>query len=192
MKNFSTPAFINFSFFYSAFLCLPLFFFAEQSLCGPHTFQQDEYVKDFLRQILLIHHSDITWQFGDGESDQLNRFIFAPEGATIPCFHYVKDSATLFRFYQKHCINFFQCTIEPKFEWRRDSLNCKRYGSLINQFQKVSVGFTGVAMDQLNDVNPAHVYNQPGSYNVCLTIEAGTIVKKRSVKPLWWSYLSVG
>ncbi len=68
------------------------------------------------------------------------------------------------------------CTIEPKFEWKHDSLNCKKIW-FINYSQPVSPNnqFTWKFGDgsSSNEFQPSHEYSQPGTYTVCLVLDAG-------------------
>ena len=68
------------------------------------------------------------------------------------------------------------CSIEPRFEWRHDSLNCKKIW-FINYSQPLdsNIRFTWKFGDGTtsNEYQPSHEYSQPGNYNVCLLMDSG-------------------
>ena len=184
------PRINKFLFLLVSFCCAYLFSFAQNNPCvADFTFQQDGNTVKFFSSpnpsnTPLQHY----WQFGDGgNSNQSNPVHTYVAPGTYRVLHYVKDSANnCFDSVSKSIVlTFTNCTIEPKFEWRRDSLNCKKIW-FINQSVPISpnVRFTWKFGDgsTSNDISPAHEYNLPGSYNVCLTIESGNDCKKEICK----------
>src|SRR6185436_12876237 len=165
-----------------------LFSFAQNPCVADFTFQQDgNTVKFFSAHNPANTPQQNYWQFGDGgTSDQVNPVHTYPGPGTYNVFHYVKDSA-------RNCFDSVSkaivlgpagCTVEPKFEWRRDSLNCKKIWFINQSPISPNTRFTWKFGDgsTSNDISPAHEYNQPGNYNVCLTIEVGNDCKKEICK----------
>jgi PKD repeat protein len=69
-----------------------------------------------------------------------------------------------------------QCSIQPQFEWRHDSLNCKRIW-FINHSQPVNqnIRFTWKFGDGTSstEYQPNHEYTQQGNYTVTLVMDSG-------------------
>ena len=124
------------------------------------------------------------WNFGNGSAstDPDPVVVFSGPG-TYTVLHVVKDSlSNCFDSVRKVItVGTTNCTIEPKFEWRQDSVNCRKVW-FINQSIPISpnVSFAWKFGDgsSSNEINPKHEYAQPGKYTVCLVIESGPNCRK--------------
>jgi PKD repeat protein len=128
-----------------------------------------------------IHYS---WKFGDGSSSQdINPVhVYTAPGKYYVCL--VSESGTNCR--KEYCdsVNVVcenACNITARYEWKKDSADCRKI-HFINLSTPVSpnVHFSWKFGDgsSSQDINPVHVYNQPGKYYVCLVSEAGTNCRK--------------
>lgn len=154
---------------------------AQNTACNASfTYQVDGNIVRFFSAATTINHPQSHyWQFGDGSSsDGLNPVHTYSGPGTYKVRHYVKDSVEKCSDSSSATITISSptCSIEPKFEWRKDSANCKKVW-FINQSIPISpnVRFTWKFGDgsSSNDINPSHIYAQNGNYNVCLIIDGG-------------------
>jgi hypothetical protein len=74
------------------------------------------------------------------------------------------------------------CYIQPRFEWRRDSVDCKRVWFInYSQPSASNIRFTWKFGDGTtsNEFQPSHQYSQPGNYTACLVMDsAGVCVRE--------------
>jgi len=129
-----------------------------------------------------------AWKFGDGTtSNDVNpSHVYAQPGKYYVCL--VSESGTNCR--KEYCDSVIvkcdtivpnPCNITAKFEYKRDSFDCKKIkfinlsataSNIIHFVWKFGDGTTS------NDVSPTHVYAQAGKYYVCLVSEAGPNCRK--------------
>lgn len=163
---------------------------AQNSPCNASfTYQTDGTIVRFYPAATTVNHPQKHyWLFGDGTLSDMPNPVHSYSGpGTYLVKHYIKDSlencsdsssATII-------ITTPTCSIDPKFEWRPDSLDCKRI-RFINQSSPISpnVRFTWKFGDgtSSNDINPSHTYSQNGNYNVCLIIDGGNNCVKEICK----------
>ncbi|HYF32697.1 MAG TPA: PKD domain-containing protein [Chitinophagaceae bacterium] len=125
------------------------------------------------------------WTFGDATNspDANPTHTYASPG-TYWVTHYIQNQAAncADSFVRAITIDTFNnCTIQPKFVWYKDSLNCLKV-RFVNQSVPVSpnVHFIWKFGDgtSSNDINPSHTYQQEGLYNVCLVMETSNGCRK--------------
>jgi PKD repeat protein len=124
-----------------------------------------------------VHTS--AWKFGDGSSsgDMNPIHSFPHSGSYQVCLRIESNAGCVSEWCKEVIITDSNtCSITARYEYRKDSLNCKKI-NFINQSSPVSPNvhfiwkFGDGATSQ--DINPSHIYTQPGRYYVCLVSEAG-------------------
>lgn len=152
-----------------------------------------EYTKDSLncRKINFINQSSpispnvhFTWKFGDGTTSQeINpSHIYSQTGKYYVCL--VSEGGVNCR--AEYCDSVKvvceeTCNIMAKYEYRRDSLDCKKIHFINQTITPTSnVHFAWKFGDGTSsqDINPVHVYQQTGKYYVCLVVESGPNCRK--------------
>lgn len=119
-----------------------------------------------------------SWRFGDGAtSDAANPAHTYQLPGTYRVVHYIKDTAhQCYDSAVKEITVYLSCDqLQPKFEWRKDSVNSLRV--IFINLSQPNAASTAISYkwsfgdgSTSADISPAHVYNTPGQYNVCLTI----------------------
>ncbi len=143
------------------------------------------------RKVYFINYSapvpsnaHFIWKFGDGSTsnDASPSHVYAAAGKYYVCL--VAEAGTNCR--KELCDSVFvacgtDCNISARFEWRKDSSNCKNV-YFINHSVPLSPNthFAWSFGDgtSSHDINPVHAYKEPGKYYVCLVTEAGEHCRK--------------
>lgn len=118
------------------------------------------------------------WTFGDAtNSTGANPVHTYSATGTYWVTHYILNQATNCRdsFVRAITIDTASpCSIQPKFVWYKDSMNCLKV-RFINQSVPLSsdIHFVWKFGDGTGstEANPSHIYQQEGVYNVCLVME---------------------
>ncbi|MGB8191048.1 MAG: PKD domain-containing protein [Chitinophagaceae bacterium] len=163
---------------------LPLSAKAEPDCSANFTFSISNRTVSFQSVAGLPAGTTHWWTFGDatnsGEANPVH--TYANPGAYWVT-HYIYNQASNCRdtVVKAITLDSTNCNIQPKFEWRRDSANCRKI-NFINQSTPISpnVHFIWKFGDgsSSNDVNPSHVYANDGVYTVCLVIETNNGCRK--------------
>ena len=117
------------------------------------------------------------WAFGDGTSsaDKNPIHTYLQTGSYQVCLRIETKSGCISELCKQLVIKSDSCNLLAKYEWKKDSLECKKI-RFINHSYPVSsnVHFIWKFGDGTDsrDINPSHVYTQPGKYYVCLVSEA--------------------
>jgi PKD repeat protein len=144
------------------------------------TYSVDGYTVKFSSSSPVSNTLKHYWEFGDGKSAEGTAapvHVYAAPGA-YRVLHYVKNSAGNCYDSVSKVINIgpANCTVQAKFEWKQDAANCLKV-QFINKSVPISpnVRFFWKFGDGGGsyDINPSHVYNQPGEYEVSLVVDAG-------------------
>jgi len=153
-----------------------------------------EYAKDSLdcKKIHFISHISspvlniqYSWNFGDGtDSHDINPVhVYAQAGKYRVCL--VTEAGTNCR--KEYCDSVIAncetaCAIAIKYEYTKDSLDCKKIRFISHVTPPVSnIQYVWNFGDgtSSHDINPVHVYAQSGKYYVCLVIESGNNCRRQ-------------
>jgi PKD repeat protein len=130
----------------------------------------------------------ITWIFGDGTtSNQINpTHTYTTAGTFTVCLRIKKNntpagSMPCISIYCKVVVVTLPCNLAANFTWYRDSIT----GIALNTYRFTNTSVPFSATDSIrwtfgdgtssNQVNPLHVYAQPGTYTVCLRVIKRTV-----------------
>jgi PKD repeat protein len=152
-----------------------------------------EYAKDSVdckrihftsQPVPVVANIHFSWNFGDGtvSHDANPVHAYAQPGNYYVCLVSETGSNCRREFCDSIRVNCETvCSIYVKYQHRNDSMNCKKI-QFVNQSVAASsaVHFTWNFGDGTisHDINPAHVYDHPGRYFVCLVAEAGNNCRK--------------
>jgi PKD repeat protein len=158
-----------------------------------------EYRKDSLdcKKVQFINLSTpispnvhFVWKFGDGgTSNDVNpAHVYSQPGKYYVCL--VSEAGTNCR--REYCDTVIvncetPCNIQPNFTWRADSLvPSKIYFKNLTLSTVVAIHYSWKFGDGTgsNDINPTHVYSQPGKYTVCLVAEIGNTCRREICKQI--------
>ncbi|HEY0677015.1 MAG TPA: PKD domain-containing protein [Chitinophagaceae bacterium] len=177
--------FYFFALLWSCAYLLPLYGQADSSCRAAFTFGVNANKVNFYSSQGLPAGTTHWWTFGDASSSpEANPVHNYAAPGTYWVTHYILNQSSNCKDSVVRAVTITEvnnCTILPKFTWKRDSINCKKI-LFINQSVPISTtahfiwkfgdGTTS------NEVNPSHTYAQEGVYNVCLVMEYGNGCRK--------------
>ncbi|MEO5683407.1 MAG: PKD domain-containing protein [Chitinophagaceae bacterium] len=127
-------------------------------------------------------YSDIKfykWTFGDGSSatDKNPAHNYLQAGNYRVCLRIETSTGCVSEICKQLQITTDSCGLNPRYSWKKDSLDCKKIRfTNLSATVLPSTHFIWKFGDgsSSQDLNPAHIYAQPGKYYVCLVSETGT------------------
>ena len=127
--------------------------------------------------------TDFVWNFGDGivSHDVNPSHTYNHNGIYRVCLVSETGSSCRREFCDSVIIRCADsCTIQPAYRWRQDGTSNKIIFTNLTTGLNATVGYAWKFGDNTtsNDVNPAHVYANPGIYTVCLVAESGNNCRK--------------
>jgi PKD repeat protein len=135
------------------------------------------------QSIVPASDAQYKWSFGDGTTatDKDPVHTYAAAGTYNVCLTVYVNNSCIKEKCNTVIVEGNTCAITAKFEWRKDSANCKNI--LFRNLSTVispNVQFIWKFGDGSSSTatNPNHIYTQPGKYYVCLVAEAGPNCRK--------------
>ena len=123
------------------------------------------------------------WKFGDGttSADANPVHVYQQPGIYDVCLVAETTNGCRSEYCAKVEIRFITCNIEPKFTWQADNANPNKiYFKNLTVSPTAAIKYTWKFGDGTTstDVNPVHVYQKPGEYEVCLVAELSNGCRK--------------